>query len=217
MFSKVLIAEDYESSNISVKNTLDELKVEDIHQVYYCDDAISKAKRSVIDGEPFQLLITDLSFEEDYREQSIRTGKELIKEIRKIIPNLKIIVFSVERKPALIQELFDQYQIDGYVAKGRGDAHEIKKAVKTIVEGDKFFPSVFKKNNVIEITQLEYQILKSLSKGVIQKNIPSYLQGKNIKPNSLSTIEKNINSLKENFGANSNEHLISITKDLGII
>lgn len=217
MFTKVLIAEDYESSNISVKNSLDELKVEDIHQVYYCDDAISKAKRSMLDGEPFQLLITDLSFEEDYREQNIKTGKDLIKEIKKIIPDIKIIVFSIERKPSLIKELFDNYYIDGYVAKGRGDAHEIKKAVKTVFENAQYYPSVFKKNHVIEISPIEYQILKSLSKGIIQKNIPAYLQEKNIKPNSLSSVEKTLSSLKESFSANSNEHLISITKDLGII
>lgn len=217
MFSKVLIAEDYESFNISVKNTLDELKIVDIHQVYYCDDAISKAKRSMLDGEPFQLLITDLSFEEDYREQNIKTGKELVMEIRKIIPDIKIIIFSIERKPTLIKDLFDNYHIDGYVTKGRGDAHEIKKAVKTISENTKYYPSVFKKNHVIEISNIEYQILKSLSKGIIQKNIPAYLQEKNIKPNSLSSVEKTLSGLKESFCANSNEHLISITKDLGII
>lgn len=217
MFTKVLIAEDYESSNISVKNSLDELKIEDIHQVYYCDDAISKVKRSILDEEPFQLLITDLSFEEDYREQTVKSGKELIKEIRKLIPEIKIIVFSIERKPATIKKLFDIYRIDGYVAKGRGDAQEIKKAVKKIEEGGTFYPSVLKKTNVIEISPIEFQILKMLSNGVIQKNIPAFLQEKNIKPNSLSSVEKTLNTLKENFGANNNEQLIAITKDLGII
>lgn len=217
MFTKVLVSEDYESFSISVKNTLHELEVLDVHTVHYCDDAINKTHRSLREEHPFQLLITDLSFEEDHREQQIKNGKELILEIRSILPEIKVLVFSVDRKPALIQDLFEKYGIDAYVAKGRGDTKEMKKAVQKVWEGEKFYPSFYKKNNVIELVPLEYHILNLLSNGVIQKNIPDHLQEKNIKPSSLSSVEKALGNLKETFGANSNEHLISITKDLGII
>lgn len=217
MFTKVLVSEDYESFSISVKNTLHELEILDVHLVYYCDDAINKTHRSVREEHPFQLLITDISFEEDHREQHIKNGKELILEMKEIIPDIKIIVFSVDRKPAFIKDLFELYGIHGYVAKGRGDTKEMKKAVQMVWNGEKFYPSFYKKNNVIELAPLEFHILELLSKGVIQKNIPSQLQEKNVRPSSLSSVEKTLGNLKETFGANSNEHLISITKDLGII
>lgn len=217
MFTKVLVAEDYESSNISVKNTLDELRIDQIHQVYYCDDALSKAKLSAKENEPFDLLITDLSFEEDYREQQINTGQELIKAIKEILPEIKIIVFSTERKPGIIKELFDDYNINGYIPKGRGDAHEMKKAIKNISENQIYHPSFFRKNNVIEISPTEYHILKALSSGILQKDIPEHFVERNIKPNSLSSVQKTINALKENFNANNNEQLIAMAKDLGII
>lgn len=49
MFKKVLIAEDHESSGISVLKTLIDLEITDTHFVYYCDDAMERVKRSVLD------------------------------------------------------------------------------------------------------------------------------------------------------------------------
>ena len=62
MFKKVLIAEDMEDINKGVHTLLTELGVTQIKQVQYCDDAYLKIKRSALDNEPFELLITDLSF-----------------------------------------------------------------------------------------------------------------------------------------------------------
>lgn len=62
MFTKILIAEDHESSNFSVQKILEELQVPDVDHVYYCDDAFSHLKKS-LDSKPYELLITDLSFE----------------------------------------------------------------------------------------------------------------------------------------------------------
>src|SRR5690606_7528654 len=82
MFKKVLIAEDHESSGISVLKTLIDLEITDTHFVYYCDDAMERVKRSVLDHTPFDLLITDLSFDEDHRPQTIKDGAQLVSEVR---------------------------------------------------------------------------------------------------------------------------------------
>ena len=84
----------------------------------------------------------------------------------------------------------EHYKINGYIAKGRGDAHEMKKAVKTVFENKTYYPTIYKSKNVIEISPLEFQILKSLSDGILQKDIPTHFQEKNIKPNSLSSVQK---------------------------
>ena len=62
MFSKVLLAEDLDSINIAVATTLDELNVVDVDNVKYCDDALLKIIKAIQDNNPYQLLITDLSF-----------------------------------------------------------------------------------------------------------------------------------------------------------
>lgn len=74
-----------------------------------------------------------------------------------------------------------------------------------------------RKTDSSELTLMEFYLIKLLSEGVFQKNMSEMLKRKNIKPNSLSSIEKTLNYLKENFSAKSNEHLIAICKDRGII
>ncbi|HOD09820.1 MAG TPA: response regulator, partial [Flavobacterium sp.] len=86
MYKKVLIAEDFDSINIAVKQTLENLGVQEIDYAKYCDDAILKLKKALQDNQPFDLLISDLSFVEDYREVTIASGEELIQAIKEIQP-----------------------------------------------------------------------------------------------------------------------------------
>ena len=93
MFQKVLAAEDFESASISVQKSLTDLNIAEKNFVYYCDQALVLLKESLRENKPFDLLITDLSFEEDFSKQNLKSGKELIVEARKLLPNLKILVF----------------------------------------------------------------------------------------------------------------------------
>jgi hypothetical protein len=56
-----------------------------------------------------------------------------------------------------------------------------------------------------------------LSEGILQKNVPEYLQKMNVKPNSLSSVEKRLFTLKDALNVSNNEQLIALFKDLGII
>ncbi|MGA9213186.1 response regulator [Kaistella sp.] len=221
MFQKILAAEDFESASISVQKSLDNLKIPNKNFVHYCDEAFQLLKKSVEENEPFDLLITDLSFEEDFRKQKINSGQELITESRKLIPGLKILVFSSEKRPQIIKELFNDLQIDGFVSKGRMDVKNLKTAIAVISEGQKYLSPEnriqLRTTDTIELTSVEYSILKLLSEGVLQKDMTEILKKKSLKPNSLSSVEKTLNYLKEKFKAKSNEHLIAICKDLGVL
>lgn len=221
MFQKVLAAEDFESASISVQKSLTDLNIAEKNFVYYCDQALVLIKESLRENKPFDLLITDLSFEEDFSKQNLKSGKELIVEARKLLPNLKILVFSGEKRPQIIKELFNDLQIDGYVNKGRMDGKNLKTAINTIFENKKYISSEnlinLRKTDTIELTAVEYAILKLLSEGILQKDMPEMLKEKSLKPNSLSSVEKTLNYLKETFAAKSNEHLIAICKDLGVL
>jgi two-component system capsular synthesis response regulator RcsB len=221
MFKKVLIAEDHESSNISVQKTLKDLGILDAHYVFYCDDALTRIQKALKSDDPYDLLLTDLSFEKDHNEQKISDGTALIKAVRNLQPALKVIVFSAENKPAVIDALFTELTINGYVRKARNDAKDLKRAIDTIYKGNKYISvdlkQTIKEKNSYELTDYDITIISLLSQGMLQKEIPLRLQQDNIKPSGLSSVEKRFNLIKEVLGFSNNEQLIAYCKDMGII
>src|SRR5690606_2191369 len=125
MIQKVLIVEDHESASISVQKTLEELGIAYPDYVYYCDDALMKIKKAIQVGSAYDLLITDLYFDKDHRQQELSGGQALIEAVRQVQPAIKVLVFSAEHKPAIIEPLFKDLQIDGYVRKARSDVKEL--------------------------------------------------------------------------------------------
>ncbi|MET4080240.1 two-component system capsular synthesis response regulator RcsB [Pedobacter sp. UYP30] len=221
MFKKVLIAEDHESANISVQKTLADLGVKATEYTYYCDDALLHIARSIEEHKPFDLLITDLSFEEDHRPQKISDGKALIMAVKQLQPKIKVLVFSAENKRALIDSLFNELDIDAYVRKGRHDAKDLKLAIETIRKNNKHITADLKQkineNNAHEFTHFDVSIISLLSAGMLQKDIPLYLKQNNIKPSGLSSLEKRLNVMKEALNFSKNEQLVAYCKDFGII
>ncbi|MNR56631.1 hypothetical protein D3C85_1772410 [compost metagenome] len=64
---------------------------------------------------------------------------------------------------------------------------------------------------------MDIHILKHLAEGTSQDEIIEIFKNSDIKPNSKSAIEKRLSKLKDFFKANNTVHLVSITKDMGII
>ncbi|RLJ73707.1 response regulator [Pedobacter alluvionis] len=221
MFKRILIAEDQETQNISLQKTLAEMGVEKPEYVYYCDDALTWIKNAVREGRPYDLLITDLYFEEDHNPQKIEGGAELIKAAKEVQPNLKTLVFSGENRPAVIDMLFKEMYIDGYVRKARHDGQYLRLAISAIHNHKKYLSpdlkQARKENNSHDFTDLDIAIISQLVEGIPQKNIPYYLQENNIKPSGLSSIEKRLNLMKEVLGFSKNEQLVAYCKDSGII
>jgi DNA-binding NarL/FixJ family response regulator len=221
MFHKVLIAEDHESSNVSVRKTLEDAGVSICDYTYYCDDAFQRARKALLANEPYELLITDLSFEEDYREQKLKNGADLITEIRKIQPHIKVLVFSAESKVSIIDQLFRDLDIDAYVRKARRDVEELKKALEALSKGNKYMPFALKQavktQSTYEFSEYDIILLTQLSHGMLQKDIPYYLEKNGYKPSGLSSVEKRLNLMRETLGCSKNEQLIAFCKDLGII
>ena len=120
MFKKILIAEDLKGINEGIFSFLnDNLQIEKLEVVQYCDEAYLKYKKAILDEEPYDLLITDLSFVDDHREEKLTSGDELATKIRETDSNLKIIVYSVEKKFSKIKKLINHVGLNGYVSKGR--------------------------------------------------------------------------------------------------
>jgi hypothetical protein len=142
--------------------------------------------------------------------------------VKKIQPDIKTIVFSIEDKSYRIKSLFNNLGINAYVSKGRNSIPELKNAVESISKTDEQnissgLPYALKDKSLHEIEAYDISLLKLLSKGCILDEISVEFKNTGIIPNGSSSIEKRINKLKIYFKANNNVHLIAIAKDLGLV
>jgi DNA-binding NarL/FixJ family response regulator len=152
----------------------------------------------------------------------LNSGDELIAAIKKVQPDIKTIVFSIEDKSFRIKSLFKDLGINSFVAKGRNSIPELKKAIQGVFNDETIVLSselsyALRKKSLIDIETYDIEILKLLSKGYILDEISAEFKTLEITPNGNSSLEKRINRLKIYLKANNNVHLIAIAKDLGLI
>ncbi|HQF47961.1 MAG TPA: response regulator [Flavobacterium alvei] len=222
MFQKVLVAEDLDSISIAVVQAIEDLGITEIHHAKYCDDALLKIKKGLHDNSPYDLLISDLSFKLDHRDNQLGSGDELIEAVKKIQPHIKTIVFSIEDKSFRIKSLFENLEINAYISKGRNSIPELQKAIQRVYNTDEKIVSTelsyaLRDKSLIEIETYDILLLKSLSKGLTVDEIGLDFKNSGIIPNGGSSLEKRISKLKIFFKANNNVHLIAIAKDLGLV
>jgi len=222
MFQKVLIAEDMDFINSGIKAELSKLNIGQIDYIQYCDEALLKLKKAYLDGCPYDLLISDLSFEEDGKMQQLKGGEDLVQAVRKAFPTLKIVVFSIEDKIFTIQKLFESFNINGYVWKSRDGLRELKQALQKIYNSESIYISpncaqAIAKRNIIEIEDYDIFLIECLSNGYLQEEISEKLKKIKWSPTSISAIEKRLKFLREHFNANNPTHLVAIAKDLGLV
>lgn len=222
MFTKVLIADDIDFNDLGAAQILTELSVEEVQYAKYCDEALLKIKKAAQDHQPYQLLISDLSFKADHNINLLNSGEELIQAVRSLFPEIKIIVFSIEDRAHRIKMLFDELDINGYVLKGRNTMYDLKIAIKKAYNNQSENISTellqqMQDKATSEINNYDILLIKNLSIGISQESMDVVLKAAGITPNSKSSIEKNINKLKIYFKANNTVHLVAIAKDLGII
>jgi two-component system capsular synthesis response regulator RcsB len=222
MFKKVIIAEDLDAISLGIEQVLKDLNIIDFQHSKYCDDAFLKIRAALTKNEPYDLLISDLSFRTDHREVKISSGDELVLKVRELQPDIKIIAYSVEDKNYRIKSLFENAKIDAFVLKGLNSIEELKKAIHITSTSDQNFispevASALQQKNNFEIDDLDIQILKHLSSGTPQDEIIQIFKNMGIKPNSKSAMEKRLSKLKDFFKANNTVQLVFIAKDMGII
>jgi DNA-binding NarL/FixJ family response regulator len=221
MFQKVLIVDDHSAINDGVSSNLSKIGITDVYKALYCDDADLKIKKAALDKAPFDLIITDLEFKVDYREQKITSGEMLVKELRRKYPDLTIIVYSQEDHFQKVRTLINDCGANGYVWKGREGERELMKALEVVSNGKQFLSrqverALLQKEDT-EITDYDIELVKQLSLGLLQAEISEYFKSQNISPSSVSSVEKRLNKLKDQFRASNATHLVTLMKDAKLI
>ncbi len=219
MYSKIIIAEDLASINEGIVQLSKKLGIPNITPVQYCDEAYLKIKKAIKDKQPYELLITDLSFKVTHREENYTKGEELIEALKNEHPQLKIIVFSIEDRPTKIKNLMNK-GIEAYVCKDRTGLKELEEAIQQTWEGGTYLsPQIASalENKQLEVDDFDVKLLQHLADGCSQDEISQLFKSKHISPSSLSSIEKRVSRLKIQLDAKNTYQLIALAKDIGLI
>jgi len=221
MFQKVLIVDDHAAINDGVSSSLSKIGITNVYKSLYCDDAYLKIKKAEFDQQPFDLVITDLEFKTDHREQKITSGEALVKALRTAYPRLTIIVYSQEDHFQKVRVLMNEHGVNGYVWKGREGDRELMKALEVVCNGQQFLSrqverALLQKEDT-EITDYDIELVKQLSLGLSQNQISEYLKNQKMVPSSVSSVEKKLNKLKDQFRASNAIHLVTLMKDAKLI
>jgi DNA-binding NarL/FixJ family response regulator len=220
MFKKVLIVEDQEVANLGIIRALEELSVPRFEFVTYCDEALQRIKAATAENDPYDLLVADLSFEKDHIRQDLKSGQELILKAKKFRPELKVVVFSVEKRAQVIDDLYKIYGINGFVSKARNDGKELRNAIERVSKGEIVMSQDILnaiRNIPFALDAYDLKLLELLAKGLIQDEIEMYFRKNLIKPFSRRAIEKRLYELRDGVGAKNNVEMIVIFKDMGLI
>lgn len=221
MITKVIIAEDHQIVNRSIQVATEDFGIKEVDHAFYCDEALQKIILKKDKGVSYDLLITDLYFESDNQVQQINGGAQLITAARKEQPDIRVLVFSAEGRPQVIEELFKDLKIDGFVRKARNDSKELELALQAISENKVYYPRQLllskQARNSFNFTDYDITIISLLAEGMRQKDIPDHLKNNDIKPSSMSSLEKRLNHIRESLEFTKNEQLVAYCKDMGII
>lgn len=224
MFKKILVVEDYDSINMGIVQALSKnFSQTEIYSTKYCDDAWLKIQSAANNEAPFDLIISDLSFQEDYRETKLKGGADLISLIRTYNSTLKIIVYSIENRYIEVSDLIDRLKVNAYISKGRNSIEDLLNAITYIQTEDSIpylssdIKDVTENSTSLILQEEDLLILRFLSQGFSQNDISAKLKEYDSSVASISSIEKRISKLKTTFNSRNTTHLISLVKDLGII
>jgi hypothetical protein len=182
--------------------------IEVIQHSKYCDDAFT-SKSS--DNDPYDLLISDLSFKNRSSwKTDLTCGDELIEAVKKVQPIIKTIVFLNRDKSYRIKSLFNNLGLMPMFQKEE-TVPELQNAVETIYRKRWESDCVTYTTNDKSLHEIGLYIsLKLLSKRIHPRRNFKRIQKYGNNTNG-SSIEKRINKLKIYFKAN-NVHLIAMLK-----
>ncbi|TCI84763.1 response regulator [Tenacibaculum sp. M341] len=220
--TKILIVDDHQliiEGILSYLKHIDNLEIETTNS---CDDAFAKIKVAQTDV-PFQILFTDLSFDNIDETSKIDGGESLIKLIRKEEIPIKVGVITGHSETNRIFNVIRNLEPSAYLLKGKCNTNELNFAIQKMLTDEVYYTHEIHqkllKRALIEIQmdEVAIQILKELPnhpkisnlEGVIKKDDGSLLK--------IRTIESKLAKLRTDLQANNNTDLVLKAKEMGVL
>ncbi|PQJ80181.1 response regulator transcription factor [Polaribacter porphyrae] len=219
---RILVVDDHQLVIQGILCSLKEVGDFDIVTANDCDKAFQLIKNS-LKTNPFQLLFTDLSFDNTTEDSLIDGGEELIKAIKNNEFNLKIAVITGHTETNRVYNVISNLNPNAYLLKSKCDATEIGFAVKKMLANEFYYTheihqKIMRRNIIqIQMDDVAIQILKELPNHAKISNLVGVIKKTDGTLLKLRSIEAKLSNLRADLNANNNTDLVLKAKELGII
>ena len=219
---KILIVDDHQITTRGLLYSLGEVGDFDVVTTTDCDDAFQLIKASE-KSAPFQILFTDLSFDNNTKETKLKGGEALIKAIRTNGIEIKVVVITGRTEIYRGYNVISNLKPNAYLLKSYCDAEEIGVAIQKILENEYYYSyKIHQKIMRTKIAQIKLddvaiQILKELPNHPKIRNLEGIILNKNGIKIKLRSIELRLAKLRTDLNAVNNTDLILKAKELGVV
>ena len=219
---RILVADDHQLVIQGILCSLKEVGDFDVVTTNTCDEAFQLIKSNQ-KSNPFQILFTDLSFDNTTEDSLIDDGEELIKAIKNNEFNIKIAVITGHAETNRVYNVISNLNPDAYLLKSKCDATEIGFAVKKMLQNEFYYTheihqKIMRRNIIqIQMDDIAIQILKELPNHAKISNLEGVITKADGSLIKLRSIETKLANLRTDLNANNNTDLVLKAKELGII
>ena len=187
--TRILIVDDHQLVIQGISCSLNEVGEFDIVSTNTCDEAFQLIKTHQ-NTNPFQVLFTDLSFDNSTEDSLLDGGEELIKAIKNNDIDIKIGVITGHTETNRVYNVISNLNPNAYLLKSKCDASEIGFALNKMLANDYYYTheihqKIMRRNVIqIQMDDVAIQILKELPnhpkisnlEGIITKGDGSFLK-----------------------------------------
>ncbi|GAA3647351.1 response regulator [Flavivirga jejuensis] len=182
-----------------------------------CDSAILKVGLA-LKSEPYDLVFLDISLPPS-KDDSILSGEDLGKRIRRLFCDVKIIVSTHHNNSYKINNIFNSVNPEGFLVKSEAGFSNFIEAIKHVLIGTPYYTKTIleflRKSlmNDFTLDEKDRRLLYELSKGTKMKDLPSTINM------SIGGIERRKRLLKQVFNTTkeSDNVLVKVAQEYGFL
>lgn len=220
---KILVVDDHQLLIDGIISSLEASGYTNVLSTTNCDIALKTIIEDSKTDNPFDILFTDLSFDNATMLQKIKNGESLIKAVKKANIPIKIGVITGHTETNKVFNIVSNLDPLAYILKSKCDSNELGFAVNKMMNNENFYTheihQKLMKRNVAAILMddVAIQILEELPNHPKISNLEGIVKKENGDILKLRSIENKLSNLRIDLNANNNTDLVLKAKELGII
>lgn len=219
---RIAVVDDHQLMLKGICDSLGEFSNYETECFSTCDSVFAALKEHK-ESNPFDVLFTDLSFENTNESTKIDGGESLIKKVREEEISIKIGVITGHTETNRVFNVITNLQPNAYILKNHCSGDELNFAVQKMMKGEIFYTheihqKIMNRNIIqIQMDEVAIQILKELPRQSKIINLEGKIKKSDGTDMKIRAIENKLANLRIDLNAKNNTDLVLKAKELGII